>query len=196
MPILAVLCDGKRFLFYKFVDEPSANGSPQISLGQFPNGLREIGLLMGGESDRQYFYRHIRRACEAFYYLFLSGYEAGLEAYWNRSVKEGQAHGKGRDSTPRWYNSKVQATIALEEAVSAWNLYEEGKIEESEKSRERAVQVLAERYVSRCPSLVAVNANKEFLIIALSKLLFRKEVIFSICPISKFPIPMKRWRNE
>jgi hypothetical protein len=45
----------------------------------------------------------------------------------------------------------VHATEALEEAVSAWNLYDEGKLDESNASAEKAIQLLAERYVTRSP---------------------------------------------
>ena len=86
---------------------------------------------------------------DALYYVFLSGYQSGLEAYWNRSLEKGKAQGKGRDSTPGWHKAMVHATQALEEAISAWNLHNEGKLDESKASGEKAAQFLAERHVTR-----------------------------------------------
>ena len=157
MPIMAILCDGKTFTFYKFVDKRPAKAFPELFVGEFPSGMREVTIVLGSDIDRHAFYQQLRRACATLYYVFLTGYLAGLETYWKRSVEEGKAEGKKRDSTPGWYKAKVDAKRALREAVSAWNLYEEGKVEESNRSRERAAQLLAERYVSRCLSCVVVN---------------------------------------
>jgi len=69
-------------------------------------------------------------------------------------------------------HDKVQAEKALEEAKSAWDLYHEGKLQESIDSAERAAQFLAERYISRFfPSLVAVDANNRFLFTVSKQLL-------------------------
>ena len=157
VPIMAVLCDGKTFFFYKFVDKRPANGSPQVFMGEFPNGDRGMSvddISVQGANDPQTFYRKLRMTCDALYYVFLSGYKSGLEAYWKRSVEKGKAQGKGRNSTPGWHKATVQAKKVLEEAVSAWNLYNEGKLDESDDSGERAAQFLAERYVAHCPSLL------------------------------------------
>ena len=148
---MAILCDGKSFYFFKFVDRQQTHSAlPQLFLGQFPDGdLHQIIDELQPSTDSQVFVRQIRRTCEGLYYVFLSGYQSGLDAYWNRSVEKGKAQGKGRDSTPGWYKATVQANNAIEEAVSAWNLYDGGKLEESEDAAERAAQFLAERYVSR-----------------------------------------------
>ena len=39
---MAVLCDGKSFSFYKFVNKHHAKGTPQIFSGEFPDGKSEI----------------------------------------------------------------------------------------------------------------------------------------------------------
>ena len=117
--------------------------------------------------------------CDTLYYVFLSGYQSGLEAYWKHNVEGWKAQGKGSDSDPRWHKATVQAKRAIEEAISAWDLYGKGKLDESMESGDRAAQFLVERYVSRCPSFVAMNDNNEFLIIASGKLLLCREVIFS-----------------
>ena len=160
---MAVLCDGHSFHFYRFVNKHHAKASPQIFLGVFPDDSNKLDLDNSAEGGLSFesFIRRLRRACDALYYVFLSGYRSGLEAYWKSSVEKGKAQGKARDSTPGWYKATVQANNAIEEAVSAWNLYDGGKLEESEDAAERAAQFLAERYVAR-PSLVAVNANNEF----------------------------------
>jgi hypothetical protein len=148
---MAVLCDGKTFSFYKFVNKHHAKGSPQIFSGEFSDGSTEIGIdnTSPQSTSPDAFYQRLRRACDVFYYVFLSGYRTGLEAYWKRSVERGKAEGKVRDSTPGWQKAMVHATEALEEAISAWNLYNEGKLDESKASGEKAVQLLAERYVTR-----------------------------------------------
>jgi len=59
-----------------------------------------------------------------------------------RRVERGKAQGKGRDSTPGCHKAIVQARKALKEAMSAWNLFYDGKRIESKNSAERAVQFL------------------------------------------------------
>ena len=181
---MAILCDDKSFRFYRFVDNRSANVSPQLFLGEFPNGDREISIddISLKDIDLQTIYRKLGRICDTLYYVFLSGYQSRLEAYWKYSVEKWKAQGKGIDSSPMWHKATVQAKRAIEEAISAWNLYGEGKLDESMESGDRAAQFLAERYVSRCPSVVAMNANSEFLITASGQLLLCREVIFSRSP--------------
>ena len=89
------------------------------------------------------FLRHTRLLCDSLYYVFLSGYRTGLEAYWNRSVEKSKD--ALRESTPRWHNATVSARKALEEAKSTWNLRQENKLEESKTSAERALQFLVAR---------------------------------------------------
>ena len=119
-------------------------------------------MPLGGDMNRAAFYQQIRRTCDTLYYAFLLGYQTGLEAYWKRSMKRIEEEGKERDSTPGWYKATLLAKRAVDEAVSAWNLYNEGNFTESKQSGEIAVKYLAERYVSPYPSLVAANANNEF----------------------------------
>jgi hypothetical protein len=149
---MAILCDGHCFYFYRFVNQVHAKASPQFFLGQFPDGSRQIDLddtSRNSGLSAKTFYQRLRRACDTFYYVFLSGYRTGLEAYWKSSVEKGKAEGKTRDSTPGWHKALVHATQALEEATAAWNLYNEGKLDDSEASGEKAAQLLVERYVMR-----------------------------------------------
>jgi len=162
LPLMAVLCDGKCFTFYKFVDKCSADGSPQFFAGVFPDGEMELRIddvSRRKDIDIPTFYRNLRKTCDAFYYAFLNGYRSGLEAYWKLSVARSKAESKKRDSTPAWHNAIVQAGKALDEAKNAWKLYAEGNIEESNDSGEKAAKFLGERYVARCPSLVVANSN-------------------------------------
>ena len=145
---MAILCDGKEFFFFQFPNERQENASPQIFSGKFANDYATTSIELNSSTDPQAFYRQIRIICDTLYYVFLSGYQSGLEAYWNRSVERGEAQGKGRDSTPGWLKAKVQAKNALGEATSAWDLYHEGKLTESIDSAERAAEFLAERYIS------------------------------------------------
>ncbi|KAN0082202.1 hypothetical protein V8E54_003500 [Elaphomyces granulatus] len=172
VPIMAILCDGSNFFFYRYID--NCENSRQLFLGEFPGGgmrLHIEDMSVGASIDPLSFYRNLRRVCDALYYVFLSGYQSGVEAYWKRSVEMGKTEGKGRKSTLGWHKVTALASKALEEAKSAWNLHNEGKVKESEESGKRAAKFLAERYVLRRPSLVAANANNKFLFIVSMKLL-------------------------
>ena len=173
IPIMAILCYGKHFYFFQFVDRRQANAPPQLFLGKFADGDRRVNIddiELNPSTDPRAFVRQIRNTCDSLYYVFLSGYQSGLEAYWNHSVEKDRA--QGRESTPGWHRAKVLAREALEEAKSAWNQYHDGKLAESKTSAERAVQYLAERYIlCRVPFLVVVDANYGFLSAALKKLL-------------------------
>jgi hypothetical protein len=146
VPIMAILCDGSYFYFFKFEDRRQAGSTPQFFLGKFPNGSwrqRIVETDPDDPDDPKYFLRQTRLLCESLYYVFLSGYRTGLEAYWNSSVEKSKA--ALRESTPRWYMAKVLAGKALEEAKSAWNLRQENRFEESKVSAENALQFLITR---------------------------------------------------
>jgi len=164
IPIIAVLCDGRHFYFFQFVDRCQQDASPQLSLGVFANGdkaatVDDIGSK--GSINLRDYVRQIRNVCESLFYVFLSGYQTGLDGYWNRSVLDGNTEGEGRDSTLGWSKANDLAKQALKEATSAWDLHNKGKVTESETSAQKAVQLLTNRYIScRFPSLVVVYANK------------------------------------
>jgi hypothetical protein len=142
VPIMAILCDGSYFYFFKFEDRRQAGSVPQFFLGKFPNGSwrqRIVETDPDDPDDPRYFLRQTRLLCESLYYVFLSGYRTGLEAYWDCSVEKSK--GASRESTPKWH----MAGKALEEAKSAWNLRQENKFEESKASAERALQLLVAR---------------------------------------------------
>ena len=166
LPILGLLCDGRYFYFFQFVSGRQENTSPQFSMGIFPDGTRRISIESPEQGSDSTLYcqakvREIRNACDCLYFVFLRGYQSGLEAYWTRSVERGKAAGKERTSTPGWDKAKIMAGKALEEAISAWNQHHKGKLAESKASAERALQFLTQRYKPRCvSSLVAVYANK------------------------------------
>jgi hypothetical protein len=146
VPIMAILCDGSYFYFFKFEDRRQAGSAPQFFLGKFPDGSWRQRIAEANPdmpNDPKDFLRQTRLLCESLYYVFLSGYRTGLEAYWNRSVERGKD--ASRDSTPKWYGARVSAGQALEEAKSAWNLRQENKLEASRASAERAVQFLVAR---------------------------------------------------
>jgi hypothetical protein len=143
---MAILGDGSYYYFFKFEDRRQTGRAQQFFLGKLPNGhWRQwiAGANPDDSNDPRDFLRQTRFLCESLYYVFLSGYRSGLEAYWNRSVE--RSKGASRESTPKWYNAKVSAGKALEEAKSAWNLRQEDKIEESNASAERALQFLLAR---------------------------------------------------
>ena len=143
MPIMGILCDGNWFYFFKFENGRQAGSAPKFFLGKFPSGDWRQPIVEGNPNNPKEFLRQTRLLCESLYFVFLSGYQAGLEAYWNRSVE--RSKGTHRESTPKWHVAKVSAEKALEEAKSAWNLRQEDKYDESEKSANRALQFLVAR---------------------------------------------------
>jgi hypothetical protein len=145
---MAILCDGTYFYFFKFVDGRPAGNTPQFFLGRFQDGswrqpIAETKVDNPNDDDAKDFLRQTRLLCESLYFVFLSGYQAGIEAYWNRGMERSKE--ASRESTPKWHVSKLLAEKALEEAKSAWNLRQEDKYEESEVSANRALQFLATR---------------------------------------------------
>jgi hypothetical protein len=145
---MAILCDGTYFYFFKFVGGRPAGNAQQFFLGRFQDGswrqrIAETKVDNPNDDDAKDFLRQTRLLCESLYFVFLSGYQAGIEAYWNRSMERSKQ--ANRESTPKWHIAKLLAERALEEAKSAWNLRQEDKYEESEESANRALQFLATR---------------------------------------------------
>jgi hypothetical protein len=81
--------------------------------------------------------------CESLFYLFLSGYQNGLDAYLERSVENARKQGKDRESTPKWHNALRLANEALDLATSAWDQKKDDK-DNSERSAEKALESIAE----------------------------------------------------
>ena len=83
VPIMAILCYGSHFYFFKFEDRQQAGGAPQFFLGKFQNGSRRqlIAEIENPDDpdDARDFLRKARLLCESLYYVFLSGYRTGLE---------------------------------------------------------------------------------------------------------------------
>ncbi|KIX05927.1 uncharacterized protein Z518_03901 [Rhinocladiella mackenziei CBS 650.93] len=147
IPILAVLCDGNYFYFFKFIDRHGPHKNPLFLGGKYANGHRVMKIedidLMPTADSRTYF-QQIRQTCESFYYIFLIAYQCGLEAYWQLSLEKSRTEGKGRESTPRWHRAVVYAKAAVDEALLAWRLIDQGDVTGSMESAERAAELLAE----------------------------------------------------
>jgi hypothetical protein len=145
MPIMAILCYGDYFYFFKFEGRRQTGNATQFFLGRFPDGSWRQRIVEAGDypKDPKEFLRQTRLLCESLYYVFLSGYRTGVEAHWNESVEKGE-NGLG-ESAPKWHAAKVSAGKALEEAKSAWNLRQGNKLEESKESAERAYRFLVAR---------------------------------------------------
>ena len=146
---MAVLCDGKSFYFFNFMDRRRTRSEvPQLTVGQFGNNDWRQYVLGMQHDNPTAFVRQTRRISESLFYVFLSGYRAGLEAYWNFSVEKGRAQGREkRQSTPGWHKAMTLAGEALEVAKLASVQLEENKVAESKESAEKALKLLAERYV-------------------------------------------------
>jgi|ERR1700733_13033929 hypothetical protein len=140
---MAILCDGTYFYYFKFDNRRRAGSTPPFFMGTLPDGSWRQRIAQTNSNNPEDFLRQTRLLCDSLFYVFLSGYQSGLEAYWNRSVERSKI--APRDSTPRWQNATVSAGKALEEAKSAWNLRQENKLEESNASAERALQFLVTR---------------------------------------------------
>ena len=143
VPIMAMLCDGSYFYYFKFDNRRRAGSTPPFFMGTLPDGSWRQRIPQTNSDDPGDSLRQTRLLCDSLYYVFLSGYRSGLEAYWNRSLERNKD--AFRQSTPRWHNATVSAGKALEEAKSAWNLRQGNKLEESKASAERALQFLAAR---------------------------------------------------
>jgi hypothetical protein len=128
-------------LVRKLIHKP---GWPVRSLFKFPDGSWRQRIAETNPDDPKEFLRQTRLLCESLYFVFLSGYQAGLEAYWNRSLERSK-NALRRSTPPKWQVAKISAGKALEEAKSAWNLRQENKFEESEVSADRALQFLVAR---------------------------------------------------
>ncbi|KAH0565329.1 hypothetical protein GP486_001273 [Trichoglossum hirsutum] len=147
IPIIAVLCDGKSFSFFKY-ERPSPKGGakPRFSMGKFPDGYEEEPIFeMSPGTAPRVFIQKTRRLCESLFYVFLSGYHTGLEGYCNLSMEESKEESKSaskRDSTSGWHNAKNLAKAALDKAKEAWDLRKENDQVRSKRSAEEALQIL------------------------------------------------------
>ncbi|KAI9772380.1 MAG: hypothetical protein M1839_002459 [Geoglossum umbratile] len=145
VPIIAVLCDGRSFTFFKFLDRrQTRTASPQFFIGQFPNGsLEQVIVGMAPGVDPTNFFHHSRSICESLFYVFLTGYHCGLKAHWDRSMEASKKQGHGRQSTPMWQKAVHLASDAIDSAKLACTQWEEGQVEESKKSAESVLEYLA-----------------------------------------------------
>ena len=146
---MAVLCDGFNFYFFKYVDRrQTRSAGAQFFLGKFASGdttqpipARDPGI------DIADFYHQSRTLCESLYYIFLRGYQSGLETYWHHSVEQAKAKGRGTPSTQKWQNAVLLAKDAITAAKLGRIQWEEDKVEESKKSAQEALECVVKRYV-------------------------------------------------
>jgi hypothetical protein len=135
-PIMAILCDGFNFHFFKFVDRrQTCSAAAQLFLGKFASGdttqpipARNPGI------DIADFYHQSRTLCESLYYIFLSGYQSGLETYWHHTMKQAKTKGQDTQLTQKWQNAVLLAKDAITAAKLGRIQWEENKVEESKKS--------------------------------------------------------------
>lgn len=151
---MAILCDGFYFYFFKFVDRrQTRSAASQFFLGKFASGYtREPIPTRDPGIDISDFYHDTRTLCESLYYIFLNGYQSGLETYWNHSMQRAKSKGRGTQLAPKWQNAILLAKEAITAAKLGRTEWEENKIEESKKSAEKALEYIAKRYVVCCSS--------------------------------------------
>ncbi|KIW22070.1 hypothetical protein, variant [Cladophialophora immunda] len=144
VPIMAVLCDGQYFYFFKFEDrQETGRRVSRFFLGEFPDGHRRQSIPELDHGDDAVVYLHqTRLLCESLYYVFLSGYHEGLKGYWNQSVERRKS--ALRESTPKWHNATVLAGKALKEATLAWYLRRDDQLEKSKASADKAREYLVQ----------------------------------------------------
>lgn len=151
VPILAILCDGRDFFFYKYEANMHVGSAlPIFAKGAFGGNTKHTTISVP-DSDSQSnptegFVGNIRRLSEVLYYVFMNGYISGLEACWKYDSSKGTAEGS-QSSTPGWHNALVTAKSALEQAMLACSKREQDKVEESEILAKKAHELLKERYV-------------------------------------------------
>ena len=119
--IYGILCDGTSFEFFSF--NGSAN-PPIFSRGVFqttPSSKphRKLTVADYDSTSEANFIRSLRPICETFFYFLLLAYKAGVDAYTERSVKNGILDRRPRESYPGWADAKEQAGEALTLAVDA-----------------------------------------------------------------------------
>ena len=152
VPILAILCDGRDFYFFKYEANVHVGSAlPIFSRGAFGGNTNHTILSipdLARQSNIEDFVGNIRRICEVLYYVFMTGYISGLEACWKRYSSKGTAEGRSQSSASSWHNALVKAKSALEQAMLACSKREQDKAEESEKLAKIAHELLKERYVS------------------------------------------------
>lgn len=190
--MLGILCNGFEFQFFKLEGQRGKERTPRFSLGEFDDGNRRIVVSSPSTWDASFDTKNAvlqtRSACEALFYMFLQAYNCGLEADWNRSVERSKAEeGKERDgSTPRWRNSIIMASKAMEEAKSVWIQHREGKVDESQSMAKKALKLLAER-------CVITNMTCYSLFLWLLEYTTNKFELFSfLSAVSKKPLPQPR----
>ena len=146
VPVLAVLCDGNGFHFYKFDEHDK---KPRFLKGTSGDGQFEIPVPTGIDYKTQpdRFFGQNRCVSEVLYYVFLVGYVTGLEAHWNLSVAAGKAEGQPTPSIPVWHKALDLALESLKEATRASMLRKNDQVIESQEAADRAHQLLIERYV-------------------------------------------------
>lgn len=140
-----MLCDGLGFYFFKikFVGQPrTCRAEPQVFLGKFSDSTTKQYLTeWTSETDPKLFIPQARLVCESLFYLFLSGYQNGLDAYLERSVENARKQGKDRESTQKWHNVLRLANETLDLATSAWDQRKDDK-DNSERSAEKALELI------------------------------------------------------
>ena len=78
VPIIAILCDGRDFFFYKY----EGNMHDGSALPIFARGNTKISVPDSTyRADPENFVGETRRLSEVLYYVFMRGYISGLEAY-------------------------------------------------------------------------------------------------------------------
>lgn len=152
VPILAILCDGRDFYFFKYEANMHAGCAlPIFARGAFGGNTTHTILSvpdLARQSNPEDFVGNVRRLSEVLYYVFMNGYISGLEACWKCDSSKGTAEGRSQSSAPSWHNALVTAKSALEQAMLACSKREQDKAEESEILAKKAHELLKERYVS------------------------------------------------
>ena len=151
VPILAILCDGRDFFFFKYEANMHVGSAlPIFARGAFGGNTKHTIISipdLACQPNPEEFVGNIRRLSEVLYYVFMNGYISGLEACWKCDSSKGTAEGRSQSSTPSWHNALVTAKSALEQAMLACSKREQDKAEESEILAKKAHELLKERYV-------------------------------------------------
>ena len=121
VPILAVLCNGRSLTFFKFLNcQQTHKVSLQLFIGKFPSGkLKQDIVGMDPGLNMANFFHYSCSLYESLFYIFLTRYHHGLQAYWDRSIEATKKQGHGRQSTPKWQNAMHLASNAINGAKLA-----------------------------------------------------------------------------
>ncbi|EPS43101.1 hypothetical protein H072_2928 [Dactylellina haptotyla CBS 200.50] len=151
VPIIGILCDGSSFEFFSY-DGYSLTFSRGLLVSRSVPGstaIARVTLPPITQATGVEYIRALRPLCEAFYFLLLKGFLAGLEAYIRRARDYGATDGtRNYGSESEWELALAKAVFARNKSVEAGEAAIGGNVLKAEKLAEEAKILLDESLMS------------------------------------------------